>query len=142
MSVENFFQDAEWDAPFFKLLAANDTGAASGHQGGIVIPKPLRQYFPELNPKEASSTAPTVDSRLWVELWSGTNYLETVNSRYQFQTWGGTRTPESRLTDNLGKLRNIAKGGDLLIMQRHAIEITRYRLVLIKQEDSASFIGA
>lgn len=139
MSLRSFLQDPEWDSPFFKILAQNDTGAAAGHQAGIVIPKELRQFFPELNPVNTSATAPTVDNRIVVELWHQTRHLATVDARYQFQTWGGTRRPESRITDNLGPLRNLARGGDLLIMQRHAIELTRYRVVLIKQEVATDF---
>jgi putative restriction endonuclease len=37
-----------FDRPMFKRLAPNDTGAAPGHQGGIVIPKDLGPYFPDL----------------------------------------------------------------------------------------------
>jgi len=140
MSLLSFLQDPEWDSPFFKILAQNDTGAAPGNQAGIVIPKELRQFFPALNPADTSSNAPTVDNRLTAELWLEGNLLATVDSRYQFQTWGGTRSPESRLTDNLGPLRNLARGDDLLIMQRHAIELIRYRLVLIKQEDATDFL--
>lgn len=142
MNFPLFLQDSEWDSPVFKVLASNDTGAAAGHQAGIVVPKELRQFFPELNPTDVSPTAPTVDNRLVVELWHKHHYLATVDSRYQFQTWGDTRRPESRLTDNLGPLRNLARGGDLLIMQRHAIELMRYRLILIKQEAAADFIQA
>lgn len=72
-----FLNDPAWDAPFFKRLAHNDTGQASGHQGGVVVPKDLRVYFPALDEGLASANAPTVD-----------RYL--------------TRSAESRLTDNLG----------------------------------------
>jgi len=140
MSLLDILRDAEWDSPFFKVLAANDTGAAAGHQAGIVIPKPLRQFFPELNPAVATRTMPTVDNRILAELWIGTKHVATVDSRYQFQTWGGTRPPESRLTDNLGPLRISAQGGDLLILQRHAIEIGRYRLVLVKKEEAETLL--
>lgn len=140
MSLHSFLSDPEWDAPFFKILASNDTGAATGNQAGVVIPVPLRQYFPELNPLVASPLSPTVDHRLSAELWLGTKYLATVDSRYQFQTWGGTRSPESRLTDNLGPLRNAARGEDLLIMRRHAIELTRFQLILVKQENIGNLL--
>lgn len=125
-------QDAEWDAPFFKRLAPNDTEATTGHQSGIVIPKDLRAYFPSLNPEDTSASAPTTDKRINGELWDGDTCLGGVDTRYQFQTWGGTRTPESRLTDNLGKLRSLASGGDILLIQRHALELTRYRLILVR----------
>ena len=55
----------DWDFPIFKILANNDTGAAAGHQGGVVIPKDLRVYFPdwrELRPRSARHL--TVGSRL------------------------------------------------------------------------------
>ena len=47
MSIE-FLSDEKWDFPFFKKLAANDTGSSPGHQAGMVIPKELRIFFPSL----------------------------------------------------------------------------------------------
>jgi putative restriction endonuclease len=140
MSLIAILRDPEWDAPFFKVLAPNDTGASSGHQAGIVIPKPLRQFFPELNPSDTGPKDPTVDNRILAELWVGEKHIATVDTRYQFQTWGGTRKPESRLTDNLGQLRNVAKGSDLLILQRHAIDLGRYRLMLVKKDNAQDFL--
>jgi putative restriction endonuclease len=43
------FSDEDFDAPLFNVLAHNDTGQAVGHQGGIVIPKDLDPYFPQLS---------------------------------------------------------------------------------------------
>ena len=68
MSLQSILADPAWDAPFFKLLANNDTGAASGHQGGVVIPKELRPYFPSLNPKTQPGfcAIKNVKSRYWI----------------------------------------------------------------------------
>lgn len=132
-----FLSQVEWDRPFFKVLARNDTGAASGHQGGVVVPIELRPFFPSLDEGATSAYKPTTDRHLSVELYNDMRFLDRVLVRYQFQTWGGTRSPESRLTDNLGPLRNAANGGDILVMQRKADEFDRYRLLLIRQKTKA-----
>jgi len=49
-----------FDTPVFKVLSNNDTGAASGHQGGFVIPKDLEDFFPDVV-GTISATNPTVD---------------------------------------------------------------------------------
>ena len=122
----------DWDIPFFKVLADNDTGAAAGHQGGIVIPKDLRSFFPGLS-DETSAWNPTTDQRIEAELFAENKFLATVSTRYQYQTWGGTRSPESRLTDQLVPLRSLAKGGDILIFQRSIDRLDRYRLTLVRK---------
>src|SRR5438552_1864939 len=114
-----FLRDPAWDSPFFKRLAHNDTGQAVGHQGGIVVPKDLRIFFPTLDEGLASATAPTVDRSLSAEMFTPGRQVASDTIRYQFQTWGGTRPAESRITDNLGPIRNIARAGDLLIIQRN-----------------------
>ena len=123
--------DPTWDAPFFKRLAANDTGNAvgKGHQGGMAIPKELRRYFPVLNAGITSAQSPTVDRSLMLELFDAGVFLGNCVSRYQFQTWGGTRPPESRITGNLGPLRNLAHRGDLLFVQRSRDRIDAFRLM-------------
>lgn len=136
----------EWDLPIFKVLANNDTGSAPGHQGGIVIPEALRLYFPQLK-GQVSSENPTIDQRLEAELFSENTFITTVRTRYQYQTWGGARSPESRLTDQLGPLRNLAKGGDVLVIQRRADDSTQIRLTLVRKSCSdysilAELIGA
>ncbi|MFZ4682811.1 MAG: restriction endonuclease, partial [Terrimicrobiaceae bacterium] len=83
--------DPDWDAPFFKKLAHNDTGQASGHQGGVVVPKDLRVYFPALDEGQASAIAPTVDRYLIAEMFIPGQMVGSDIVRYQFQTWGGTR---------------------------------------------------
>lgn len=122
----------EFDAPLFKLLAHNDTGQAAGHQGGIVIPKKLDPYFPQLS-KRVTAHQPTQEEIVTADLFVGSNFLLTVETRYQYQTWGGTRSPERRLTQNLGPLRNQAAQDDMLIIQRGIDDDRHYRLRLIKQ---------
>lgn len=138
MSVLALFDEPYWDAPFFKQLAHNDTGAAAGHQGGIVIPKDLRPYFPALNPS-TSAACPTTDTRIQAVLMDGTKVLGAANTRYQFQTWGGTRPAESRLTDGLAELRNRAIGGDYLVLQRDRESLSHYRLTLVRRASAAGY---
>jgi putative restriction endonuclease len=132
MSLSDFLNQPDWDQPFFKRLPSNDTGAAPGHQGGMVIPKDLRRFFPGLV-GPTSSVTPTIERRIWAELFDGKEFLDRVNTRYQYQTWGGARPPESRLTDNLSALRNKAAAEDILVIQRSLIELDLYRLILIRR---------
>jgi putative restriction endonuclease len=104
------------DSFVYKKLAHNDTGAAPGHQGGIVIPKDIARFFPVL-PALLPGNA-TVDTRLTADLFVDGSRLATVETRYQHQTWGGTRTAERRLTDNLGPLRNQASKDDILLFAK------------------------
>jgi putative restriction endonuclease len=134
MNVHEFLHDDAWDAPFFKKLAHNDTGRAVGHQGGIVLPKDLRQFFPTLDETLTSQVVPTIDRYLQAEIFVGMAHVEDRTIRYQLQTWGGTRRAESRLTEGLVTLRRDAKAGDLLLIQRRADALDRYRLILIRQE--------
>jgi putative restriction endonuclease len=132
MSLAKLLGDADWDHPIFKKLAPNDTGEAPGHQGGMVIPRPLRSYFPNLA-GQTSPDVPTISCRIDSDLFEGSTFLGKANARYQYQTWGDKRSPESRLTDELGPLRNKARGGDLLLVQRHLRDLDRYRLTLVRQ---------
>ena len=130
--ISALLANPEWDAPFFKVMANNDTGAASGHQGGAVIPKDLRQYFPSLVGITSTAT-PTTDLRIIADLYAENKFLATVNARYQLQTWGGERGAESRLTQNLGPLRDLANGGDILLIQRNLVSLDHYRLILVRK---------
>ena len=132
--LATLLEDPKWDAPFFKVLAMNDTGAASGHQGGMVIPKDLRNYFPGLS-GTTNIYLPTLDHRITAQLFVNEKFVGTADTRYQFQTWGGERNAESRLTDNLGPLRNRATGGDILIIQRSIDNLELYRLILVTQKN-------
>lgn len=135
--ILDFLNDEAWDRPFFKVLANNDTGAAVGHQGGIVVPKDLRAFFPILDESATSSKVPTTDRLIRAELFLVTALQASVSTRYQFQTWGGTRPAESRLTDNLSVLRNKSSGGDILVMQRKADDFDCYRLCLLPKNTAA-----
>jgi len=130
-----FLDDSAWDSPFFKRLANNDTGNATSHQAGVVIPKGLRCFFPVLDEGLASAVRPTVDRYLMADMYILQQQIGSVRVRYQFQTWMGTRTPESRITNNLGMILNQAQGGDFLIMQRSRDNLDIYRLVLVQKTD-------
>lgn len=132
MALRCLIKSLEWDFPFFKVLANNDTGSAKGHQGGVVVPKDLRPFFPGLT-GSVSAANPTIDQRVEAQLFVENVYKGTVSTRYQFQTWGGERSPESRLTDQLGPLRNTAAGGDVLIIQRSIDRLDYYRLTLVRK---------
>ncbi|MFA5423230.1 MAG: HNH endonuclease [Phycisphaerae bacterium] len=126
-----FLEDPNWDFPFFKKLASNDTSSAPGHQGGMVLPKDLRIFFPSLE-GETTETSPTIDRTIKALLTIEGQKIGLVHTRYQIQTWGATRNPESRLTGNLTSLRNQANADDYLVIQRNLEDLNYYRLSLIK----------
>lgn len=121
----------DFDAALFKKLAHNDTGAAAGHQGGVVIPKDLDRYFPNLS-GQVSATSPTIDENIQAVLFVGNTPAGLVSTRYQYQTWGGARSPERRITGNLGALRNQASEDDYLIIERGTKNPKLYRMRLLK----------
>ncbi|MBE0508219.1 MAG: HNH endonuclease [Marinospirillum sp.] len=125
----------DWDHPVYKVLANNDTGNTTGHQGGVLIPVDLREFFPGLT-GVYSADQPTVDQRVEAQLFVENDYRGTVSTRYQIQTWGGQRSPETRLTDQLGCLRNAATGGDVLVIQRSVGRLDYYRLTLIRKNST------
>lgn len=135
--IFNFLDDVTWDKPFFKRLARNDTGSASSHQSGVVIPKALRCYFPALDEDLISVENPTVDRYLTAEMFVLDQQVGTAIVRYQIQTWAGMRDAESRITVNLGPILNRAHGGDFLIIQRSRDKLEVYRLILVQQTDTA-----
>ncbi|MDE2385586.1 MAG: HNH endonuclease, partial [Alphaproteobacteria bacterium] len=110
---------------------------ARGNQGGILIPKEFAEFFPPLN-GNVSPTSPTLDENLTAELFVEDTQVATVETRYQLQTRGGTRTPERRITANLGPIYNIANGGDMVIFQRSLEDERRIRITLLPK-NSASF---
>lgn len=120
------------DAAFFKRLSHNDSGQAQGHQGGIVIPRDLAEFFPPL-PSVTAHSAPTVDQRLQAELYVDGVRVATVETRYQHQTWGGTRSAERRLTDNLGPLRKLSREGDFVLFSKDLSDDHYIRLNLVRQ---------
>ena len=121
---------SDFDRPFFKKLAHNDTGAAAGHQGGIVIPTTLDKFFPQLS-KKVTAESPTVEEFIWAALFVGKSPKGIVSARYQYQTWRGTRK-ERRLTQNLGPIRNVAVGGDYLVIERSLADPKFYKLTLLR----------
>lgn len=120
------------DTSVFKKLAHNDTGQARGHQGGIVVPKAIAQFFPPL-PTTTTVANPTVDATLIADLFVDGRRVDTVETRYQHQTWGGTRPPERRLTDNLGALRNEATKDDILLFTKDLDDNGYIQLHLVRQ---------
>lgn len=120
------------DTSVYKKLAHNDTGKAAGHQAGIVIPKAISQFFPQL-PAAAAPGSPTVDTTLNADLFVDGRRVDSVKTRYQHQTWGGTRPPERRLTDNLGALRNAATEDDIVLFTKDLADDGYIQLHLITQ---------
>ena len=121
----------DFDRPLFKKLANNDTGAAAGHQGGIVITTDMAVYFPQLT-VPTSSLSPTVDIGVRAALFLENVQVGLVDTRYQYQTWGGTRL-ERRLTSNLGAIRRAASKHDYLIIERSLSDPNFYRLTLLRK---------
>ena len=121
---------SEYDAPFFKVLARNDTGETRSHQAGLVLPKALSVYFPHL----VVGVGPTSDRDITAEVYEGPSFLATVATRYQIQTWHGTRSPEHRLTRNLRVLLDRAHAGDILKFERKLGYTDHYRLTLLHQD--------
>ena len=134
--LREFLFNEEWDLPFFKRLAKNDTAEGKNNQGGPVIPIALRQYLPSLDSADISPTSPTSDRFLRSELFIGLHQVDEATIRYQFQTWGGSRSPEGRLTRNLGLVYSQSKRGDILIIQRRVDSLDQFRLVLIQQNQA------
>lgn len=118
------------DTAVFKKLARNDTSSAPGHQGGIVIPKDISQFFPIL---ADPGNNPTVDQELNADLFINGTRVASVTTRFQHQTWGGTRSPERRLTSNLGKLRDVARADDIVLFRKDLDDDEYIQIHLIQQ---------
>jgi putative restriction endonuclease len=134
MDLATLLSERDWDQPFFKKLAKNDTAEGSGNQAGPVLPKDLRRYFPELPAINATQTEPTVDRKLRVEMYVGTVFGAVREVRYQLQTWGGTRSGESRLTE-MQPLHSQSREDDILIFQRRADVLDYFRIFLVSQRN-------
>lgn len=132
--LREFLFNDEWDLPFFKILAKNDTAEGKNNQGGPLIPLALRQYLPSLDETEISSTNPTSDRNLRAELFVGLRQVDEATIRYQFQTWGNTRSPEGRLTRNLGLVYSQSSAADILVMQRRIDSLDQFRLMLFNKQ--------
>ncbi|WP_396595498.1 HNH endonuclease [Brevundimonas sp. R86498] len=124
----------KFDAPLFKRLAPNDTGATRGHQAGFLVPKDLGIYFPALPAGTALQPTPSTGIR-GILVVDGL-VSDVVDTVYQYQTWGGTRTPERRVTANLGPLLSSARGDDILLIERATNDDRLYRFTLVRQNSS------
>ncbi|WP_187147878.1 HNH endonuclease [Halorhodospira halophila] len=70
---------------------------------------------------------------LVADLFVNGQRVGTAKARYQYQTWGGKRSPERRLTDNLGPLRNKAKKDDILLFTKDLDDDGYIQLHLIER---------
>src|SRR5271166_614130 len=98
----------DFDRPLFKRLPRNDSGEAKGNQSGFLVPKEMDKYFPQLS-TAVTAANPTVDSKIRAALFVGSKQVDLVETRYQYQTRGATRTPERRITLNLGPMLDQSK---------------------------------
>lgn len=135
MSLIFLMPSHEWDFPVFKVLAKNDTGSAESHQSGILIPKVLRKFFPDLA-GETSASSPAVDRNINAQLFVENHFKGTVATRYQYQTRGGRRGPEYRVTNQLGPLTHAAIAGDVVVFQRGIDSLSLFRFILVRQSSS------
>ncbi|MBS8260484.1 hypothetical protein DYI23_09670 [Roseibium polysiphoniae] len=120
-----------FDTPVYKILAPNDTGAARGHQAGIVIPAAIEDFFPDVI-GTITGESPTADVPVAAELVVDGRSVARVETRYQYQTWGGTRSPERRLTNSLGPLRNAANPHDMVLFSRDPEKPDLMKLTLLR----------
>lgn len=126
--------DVEFDKPIFKVLPKNDSGKASGKQGGFLVPKPLSKFFPELGP--TSATNPTASQDIKAALFLGANPLGVVTTRYQYQTRTGTRSPERRVTNNLSEWLKGIGTDDILIIEQSLSDPLFYRFTAYDNKSS------
>jgi len=131
MSISFLLNSPDWDFPFFKGLSPNDAGDTRSHQAGFVIPMLLREWFPGLHGTPTAAN-PTISAEISATLYEGATYLGRATTTYRYQTWGGTRSPESRLTGGLALLKALARGGDFVVFQRRIDDISRFRLILVR----------
>lgn len=120
-----------FDTPVFKVLARNDTGQAPGHQGGIVVPAEIEDFFPDVV-GTITQTTPTADVPVIADLIVDGRFVGRVNTRYQYQTWGGKRKRERRLTGGLGPLRNAANPNDMMLFSRDPEVPERMTISLVR----------
>lgn len=135
MSILTVLADPVWDQPFYKQLARNETGAASGNQGGPAIPVALRQYLPFLNKAATTALKPTTQRLLIADQYIGTQFLGSSSARYHIQTWKNKRIPEPRIT-RLSEIHNKSSKWDILIFQRNISTPNYFRLFLLKLNSS------
>ena len=123
--------DQEFEGPLFKILSRNDSGESKGHQAGVVIPIPLRRYFPDLPAATAAEPAPHVPIRAVLVLDDGEPITATPS--YQLQTWNLTRKGETRITGELQTIRKPSRPGDIILIERGRSDPSQYRLTILRQ---------
>jgi putative restriction endonuclease len=134
MNIAEFLADLEWDAPFVKKLAQYETPQGNDHIGGFNVGQKFVENFPHLSSDDVNNENPTNEKWLKVDMYVGTQYVETSPVRYHFQTRGGKRRPEYWMT-HVNTLRKAASVGDLWITQRKIGSIgDHYRFILLKDE--------
>ena len=121
----------EWDHPFFKALARNDTGQGRGKQSGFVVPVTIRQYFPKIL-GEPCMERPAIAVPLIAHLYVMGERVGEVRTRYQVQSWGTSRR-EHRVTSALRPLLAPASAGDILVLQRKTDSSDVYSFNLLLQ---------
>lgn len=116
-----------FEACAFKVLAKSDTGRESGHIHGILIPRVLRELFPDFQTADMSD-AISIRARLLLN-----GRTREVTTFYRAQTRSGKRTPETRITKNLQELRGSAAPGDILIFRRVDNDNVEIELQIVAQ---------
>lgn len=124
----------DWDQPFYKQLAKNDSGSASGNQGGPAIPIDLLKFLPSLNKAATTASKPTTQNLINADQYIGTQFQGSSNARFHIQTWANKRNPETRIT-RLSKIHNKSSTGDILIFQRNISTPNYFRLFLLRIND-------
>ncbi|WP_210162816.1 HNH endonuclease [Kaistia adipata] len=125
----------EFDRPVFKILPKNDTGGASGHQAGFLVPRDLKNYFPVMPPTSAAK--PAVYREISAALFVNDSSLGVVRTNYQHQTWAGTRTAERRVTGGLATWLAQANKGDVLLIEQSLTDELFYRFTICKAGSAA-----
>lgn len=117
----------EFDRPFFKRLARNDTPENRNNQGGFILTRELERFFPGIEKPTPGNPAPGIKIR--AALFDGATNMGIVETRYHYQSWRGKRI-EPRITGALGPIRNLSRGDDFLLMERSLSDALFYRLTL------------
>lgn len=121
-----------FETPLLKRLSMTDADEGKSHVAGVLIPSPMRPYFPKLPDPTAANPAPAV--AVDVEIVIPGQLSRRVSASYQFQTRANTRQPEARLT-NIDIFRKAASTGDVALVERAAARDDLFRLTLVKQAD-------
>ena len=138
INIIDFLADPEWDTPFVKKLAKMDTATGKNNISGFGVLKKFVPNFPHLRTNYISKERPTEEKWLKVDMYIGTQFIETSSVRYLFETRRATRPPEYKVTW-VKSLRNIAAQGDLWVTQRKVGSLgDHYRFILLKDDKEKS----